>query len=94
MPAPGETTLYRPVPRDFEETFVRIGWGEIESHYRAHAKTIAKWLEVCGRDRLRAARAAYVREHGVARNPVRMNYVMGRTNRRNAGAIALDLPAE
>jgi hypothetical protein len=78
MPALGTTTLYRPVPRDFEETFVRIGWSSIELHYAAHAKTIAKWIDVVGRDRLVSRRAAHVREHGPAKSPVTIDRVRRR----------------
>jgi hypothetical protein len=44
MPARGTTALYRPVPNDFDELFVRVGWSSIEDETQAHAKTIAKWL--------------------------------------------------
>jgi hypothetical protein len=43
MPRKGQTMLYRPVPKDFPETFVEVGWRGIEKEYRAHAKTIKRW---------------------------------------------------
>jgi hypothetical protein len=67
MPRKGQTMLYRPVPRDFPQTFIRVGWGRIEKEYRAHAKTIKRWLVICGYDALRQARAEYVRENGLHR---------------------------
>jgi hypothetical protein len=59
--------LYRPVPHDFPRKFVELGWGGIEKFYRAHAKTIRRWMDICGYDGLRLARAEYVREHGPRR---------------------------
>lgn len=54
--------LYRPVPHDFPAAFIRLGWSEIKAHYRAHARTIVRWLEVCGRKELIARRAEFVRK--------------------------------
>lgn len=91
MPAKGTTCLYRLPPADFDIVFIRVGWSSIESEMQAHAKTIAKWLALRNTIRLAAGmallqdeRAAFVRRHGPAKSPARMNYVMGRTNRRNA----------
>lgn len=36
---------YRPMPRDFAETFVRVGWDGIEAEARAHKTTIVRWIE-------------------------------------------------
>lgn len=102
MPAKGTTCLYRPVPQGFEDLFIRVGWTSIEAETNAHAKTIRKWIIRCnairimqGLPSLKEARAEFVRKHGPARSPVRMNYVMGRTNRRNRMmAVTLDEAAE
>ena len=67
MPRKGQRMLYRPVPSDFVETFIRIGWKGIEKHYHVHAKTAARWIDVCGREGLRKARADYVKENGYKR---------------------------
>lgn len=49
----------RPCPRDFRETFLRLGWDRaIEEHYRTNWRCIARWIEECGGEELRAARAA------------------------------------
>lgn len=64
MPRKGQTMLYRPVPREFPETFIRVGWYGIEKEMRAHARTIKRWMIICGREELIAARAEYVRKHG------------------------------
>ena len=69
MPAAGTTALYRPVPQDFDEMFIRLGWSSICDHYACGWMTVTKWMAIRGRDRLREARAAYVREHGPARSP-------------------------
>ena len=64
MPKRGQQMLYRPVPDDFPDVFVRVGWLGIEQHYRAHAKTIKRWLQMCGEEALKEQRARYVAEHG------------------------------
>lgn len=58
--------LYRPVPHDFPAKFVELGWKEIERHYHAHAKTIKRWMLICGYDALRIARAKHVKGNGHA----------------------------
>jgi hypothetical protein len=63
VPKKGQTMLYRPVPRGFPETFVRVGWGGIEKEFHAHAKTIKRWMIICGREALIKARADFVREN-------------------------------
>lgn len=68
MPRKGEQVLYRQVPADFVDTFTRLGWGGVEKHYHAHAKTIKKWMMVCGYDGLRKARADYVKRNGYNRH--------------------------
>jgi hypothetical protein len=71
MPIAG--ALYRMPPRGFDDLFISVGWGSIEADTQAHAKTIAKWLNLRNAQRiaqglpsLQEARAAYVREHGQA----------------------------
>lgn len=49
---------YRPAPHDFRETYLAIGWDGIEDHYRTNSRCIRRWIEECGGDELRAARAA------------------------------------
>lgn len=36
---------YRPMPRDFPETFARVGWDGIEAECRAHKDAIVRWIE-------------------------------------------------
>lgn len=76
MPAKGQTALYRPIPPDFDDLFIAVGWGEIEMLTRAHARTIAKWIEIRNQDRLAAgqftlveARAYKVRMEGRTLHP-------------------------
>lgn len=69
MPKRGQLMLYRPVPQDFPRKFIELGWGGIEKHYQAHAKTIKRWMLICGYDALRKARAKYVRENGYRNRP-------------------------
>lgn len=67
MPRKGQTMLYRPVPVDFPDTFIRVGWGGIEKHYRVHAKTVKRWLQICDYDALRKRRAEYVKQQRAKR---------------------------
>lgn len=61
------TCGYRPVPADFVEVFVRVGWSGIERHYRAHWQTIRRWHIICGGEALSAARRDYVKANGYNR---------------------------
>jgi hypothetical protein len=87
MPARGTTALYRPVPNDFDEVFIRVGWTSIEAETQAHAKTIAKWLALRNAERaamrlptLQDARAAYVRAHGPALSATKIAEAKPRSN--------------
>ncbi len=76
-PDTGMTRPYRPPPADFRETYLRIGWGA-EDHYSANYRCVARWIEECGGDELRKARAA------ITRNPLRpekrsKRYAQGKT---------------
>lgn len=51
----------RAVPDDFDVIFVEQGRDGCEGWYRAHKTTITRWLEERGKDRLIAARAAFVK---------------------------------
>lgn len=51
----------RPVPDDFEVIFVEQGRLECEAWYRARRTTVNRWLEECGKDRLIAKRASFVK---------------------------------
>lgn len=55
----GTCRRYRPMPRDFEEVFIRIGWGKaITEHYACNDRCITRWIDECGGDELRAKRSA------------------------------------
>lgn len=55
----GTCRRIRPVPRDFAEMFVRLGWGRgITEHYGCNDRSITRWIEECGGDKLRAKRSA------------------------------------
>lgn len=85
---------YRPMPHDFAETFVRVGWDGIEAECQAHKDTIRKWIDVydvaaveAGRPILKELRRMYLIERngrkgwGVSGRikPSRArDYVMGR----------------
>lgn len=51
---------YRPVPADFFEVYVRMGWDGLDEHYRTNWRCIRRWITLVGRDKLRKARNAYV----------------------------------
>jgi hypothetical protein len=77
-PDTGMVRPYRPVPADFRETYLRMGWDGIEEHYGANYRCIARWIEESGGDALRAERAAL--SGGFVRPRQRSKrYVLGRT---------------
>lgn len=51
-----------PLPADFEAVFIRIGRVACEEHYGEGRRRITHWLEECGKDRLIAERAEFVRQ--------------------------------
>lgn len=61
----GRIRPYRPCPIDFREKYIELGWHYVDAHYRAHWRTIARWIDETGRLELKAARAAYVKAHGL-----------------------------
>lgn len=90
MPALGTTALYRPVPRDFDEVFVRVGWSSICEDYGAGWKTVTKWLALRnddllahGKATLQEQRAEFVRRYGPALSPKRIAEARPRTNAAN-----------
>lgn len=62
----GRIRPYRPCPADFRERYIELGWHYVDAHYRAHWRTIARWIDETGRLELKAARAAYVKARGMA----------------------------
>ncbi len=60
----GRIKPYRPCPPDFRDRFIELGWEDIAEHYATNWRVIARWIDETGREDLRAARAAYVAEHG------------------------------
>jgi hypothetical protein len=62
VPVRGKRASYRPVPHDFPEMFVKLGWAGIERHFHCHTRSVTRWLAVCGREELVARRAAFVKE--------------------------------
>lgn len=58
----GTVKPYRPLPADFAEVYVKMGWDGIDEHYGTNWRVIRRWIEIAGRDKLIAARAAHVEE--------------------------------
>lgn len=56
-PLKGKTKPFRPVPSDFRESYIRLGWQGVTTRYRVHARCIARWIEQCGGDDLRRERS-------------------------------------
>lgn len=54
--------MTRPVPRDFEQRWPELGWSGAEAYWSAHARSIVRWLDDAGRDRLIAERSRFLRE--------------------------------
>lgn len=53
-------TARRPLPDDFEQTYLAMGWDGLQYHYGTMNRTIKRWIEEAGGDELRARRAAAV----------------------------------
>lgn len=56
-PDSGLVRPYRPAPADFREVYLRMGWDGIADHYRTNWRVIRRWIQECGGDELREARA-------------------------------------
>lgn len=67
----GTVKPYRPVPADFRETYVRMGWDGIDEHYGTNWRVIRRWIELSGRADLIRARAVYVEEQRAIRRSQR-----------------------
>lgn len=76
-PDTGLVRPYRPLPGDFRERYLEMGWDGIEEHYRTNWRVIRRWIEEAGGDELREARAKVSK--GVIRPSRRSRYVLGRT---------------
>lgn len=75
---------YRPMPRDFPETFARVGWDGIEAEVRAHKTTIKRWMVAYGEADLIRMR----REHLEAEYAKRGRKIGGVTPGRKLGNAA------
>lgn len=53
---------YRPVPPDFFEVYVQMGWDGLDEYYRTNWRVIRRWITLVGREKLRKARNAHVIE--------------------------------
>lgn len=71
----GATKPYRPVPADFFEIYVAMGWDGLDEHYRTNWRVLRRWIELTGRARLIAARAAYVEAQRAIRREQRQRRV-------------------
>lgn len=58
----GITKPYRPVPNDFRERYIEMGWDGIDEHYGTNWRVIRRWIEIEGRAGLITARAEYVEQ--------------------------------
>jgi hypothetical protein len=101
MPAKGTTCLYRPVPADFDETFIRVGWTSICEELNAGWVTVTKWMKIRNGERVKAggstlsqARAAYVAKHGPAKSPARYDYQLRTVRKRHRLRSVTDQQAE
>lgn len=83
LPLENEGKGYRPMPRDFMGIYPQLGWDEAKARWHAHGRTIARWLEEAGRDKMKLARLAYRRAHEtIESRERRRRYLAGKT--RNA----------
>ncbi len=47
------TKPYRVLPTDFAQSFILMGWTEIEEHYRTNYRCVGRWIRQAGDDVLR-----------------------------------------
>ena len=70
----------RPPPADFIELWPQHGWDTAAEHWRCHPRSIERWVEACGRERMVLARKRYVEaQRAVAKRARAKRYVAGRT---------------
>lgn len=50
MPLKGEKRPYRPTPRDFADIYVAHGVNGAKAHFRAHWRTVVRWIDEGGID--------------------------------------------
>jgi len=72
MPKPGERVSYRPMPKDFVDVYVRLGINGAKAHFRAHFRSVDRWIEQCGGDELRRQRCAYLVANGRAKSVIKV----------------------
>jgi hypothetical protein len=71
MPARGHRGPYRKRPKDFEDLWPTLGWSAAEAAFGAHARSIALWVNECGRDRMILARKKWLDRHRAENRPQR-----------------------
>lgn len=64
MPKLGERVPYRPIPNDFAEVYIRLGVSGSKNHYRAHIRTVLRWIDAQGGDELRRKRLVHLERSG------------------------------
>ena len=57
----------RPMPPDFPDMFVRLGWDAIEDHYDTGQTVVKRWMREAGEQLLIEMRRGYVRKLHAAR---------------------------
>lgn len=90
------------MPKDFPETFARVGWDGIEAEVRAHKDTIRRWIIDYGQEKLILMRREYLeakyaaqgRKIGGVRPGRKLGaagrYVMGMTRSTKVAAVMED----
>lgn len=58
----------RPVPADFAARWPQVGWEGATLEWGTHSRVIARWLAECGRERLIAARVAFLESQRALRD--------------------------
>lgn len=56
----GERRPFRPIPADFVERWPELGWDGAKAEWRVHARSIERWLDESGRDRMVLRRKRYL----------------------------------
>lgn len=61
-PRPYSTKVFRPPAPEFERIFIQHGWSKVNRMFGKRCST--RWYAMLGAERLKAARARYLRREG------------------------------
>lgn len=82
----------RAIPRDFETRYLELGLKGCCEHYGAWNRTVRRWLEILGRDRLRARRLELVQARRKAAAATKIDFTQLRRTEARRRAVCSNEP--